>query len=64
MENSTVEWVEGSLGSKVSYTYPSTVLKGEGAKTSIIGVTIANGPFWKENGGLRRITMHQGHQVR
>ncbi len=50
MENATVEWVEGSLGSKVSYTYPSTVLKGEGARTSIIGVTIANGPFWKENG--------------
>ena len=40
----TVEWVEGSIGSRITFTYPSTVLKGEGASTKNISIGIANGP--------------------
>ncbi|GGP21424.1 Fe-S cluster assembly protein SufB [Thermocladium modestius] len=47
---SFIEWVEASIGSRASYVYPSTVLKGEGASTSIVGITMANGNHWKENG--------------
>ncbi|MBP1449780.1 MAG: Fe-S cluster assembly protein SufB [Thermoproteus sp.] len=45
-----VQWVEGSIGSRTTYTFPSTVLKGEGASTEIYGITAANGGLWKENG--------------
>lgn len=45
-----VNWVEGSIGSKTTYTFPSTVLKGEGASTEIVGITAAKGALWKENG--------------
>ncbi len=45
-----VNWVEGSIGSKTTYTFPSTVLLGEGAATEIVGITAAKGPYWKENG--------------
>lgn len=49
-EGATVEWIEGSIGSKITYTYPSTVLRGRGAKTSNIVVGIANGPYIKDTG--------------
>jgi Fe-S cluster assembly protein SufB len=45
-----VQWVEGSIGSKTTYTFPSTILRGEGASTEIYGITAANGGLWKENG--------------
>lgn len=45
-----IEWIEGSIGSKVSYVYPSAVLKGEGASASIYGVTLAKGSVWKDSG--------------
>jgi Fe-S cluster assembly protein SufB len=49
--NAEVEWVEASIGSVASFVYPSTILKGEGAKTEITGITIANGKgHVKENG--------------
>ncbi|MFP3309850.1 MAG: Fe-S cluster assembly protein SufB, partial [Acidilobus sp.] len=38
-----VEWVEGSIGSRVTFTYPSTILKGRGASTKNISIGIANG---------------------
>ncbi len=49
-EGATVEWVEGSIGSKITYTYPSTVLRGRGARTSNVVVGIANGPYLKDTG--------------
>jgi Fe-S cluster assembly protein SufB len=49
-EGATVEWVEGSIGSKISYVYPSAILKGEGARVSIANVTIARGATWKDSG--------------
>ncbi|MCX8075010.1 MAG: Fe-S cluster assembly protein SufB [Clostridia bacterium] len=40
-ENATIEWVSGSFGSKVSMLYPTSVLKGKGAKCEYTGVTFA-----------------------
>lgn len=50
-EKAHVEWLEGSIGSRYSVAYPSTVLRGRGATTTIIVVGIANGPYIKDNGG-------------
>ena len=49
-ENAKIEWIEGSIGSKISYVYPSTVLKGRGASSRSIVVTIAKGPYLKDGG--------------
>ena len=49
-KNAKIEWVEGSLGSRVSYVYPSVVLNGENSSASIINVTLAKGPVWKDGG--------------
>jgi len=47
----TVEWVEGSLGSKYSFVYPSTILRGEGATSTSLVVTMASGNGeWKDSG--------------
>ena len=48
--NAIIEWIEGSIGSKITITYPSTILKGEYAKTNSTVVGIANGPFIKDTG--------------
>ncbi len=37
----TIEWVSGSFGSYVSYLYPMSILKGEGAKAEFTGITFA-----------------------
>lgn len=50
-ENAHIEWLEGSIGSRITYTYPSTILRGRGASTRNISVAIANGPFIKDTGG-------------
>ncbi len=49
-EESYVEWLEGSVGSKYTATYPSTILKGRGASSSSIVVGITNGPYIKDTG--------------
>ncbi len=49
-ENAYVEWVEGSIGSRITFTYPSTVLRGRGASTRNLSVAIANGPYIKDVG--------------
>lgn len=36
-----MEWVNGNMGSKVTMLYPSSILVGEGAKTSFMGITLA-----------------------
>jgi Fe-S cluster assembly protein SufB len=45
-----MEWVQGSLGSKITMTYPSSILRGEYASTSNLNVALAIGPVWKDNG--------------
>jgi len=50
-ENATVEWVEGSLGSKYSFVYPSTILRGKGASSTSLVVTMTTGEGeWKDSG--------------
>ena len=49
-EDATVEWVEGSIGSRITYTYPSTILRGRGSRTSNVVVGVANGPYMKDTG--------------
>lgn len=50
-KNSVIEWVEGSLGSKYSFVYPSTILRGEGASSTSLVVTLASAEGdWKDSG--------------
>ena len=38
-----MEWVSGTFGSKVTMLYPTTILKGEGAKMEYLGMSLASG---------------------
>lgn len=49
-EGGKIEWVEVALGSKKSFVYPSSILRGEGAVSSHFVATLANGPYWKDSG--------------
>ena len=49
-KNGFVEWVGGSIGSKVSMLYPSSVLVGENAKASHLAITLASKNTLKEGG--------------
>ncbi|MDA0716006.1 MAG: Fe-S cluster assembly protein SufB [archaeon] len=40
-ENSTIEWVDGNIGSKLTMKYPSVLLRGEGAHAEVISVAYA-----------------------
>ncbi|MBU8906610.1 Fe-S cluster assembly protein SufB [Desertibacillus haloalkaliphilus] len=40
-ENATMEWVDGNIGSKVTMKYPAVIMKGEGAKGTILSIAIA-----------------------
>lgn len=40
-EGGTIEWVSGSFGSRVSYLYPMSILKGKGARAEFTGITFA-----------------------
>ncbi|MHA6530549.1 Fe-S cluster assembly protein SufB [Paenibacillus sp. BAC0078] len=40
-ENATMEWVDGNIGSKVTMKYPAVILKGRGAKGSILSIAVA-----------------------
>lgn len=50
-EGAHVEWLEGSIGSRLTYTYPTTILRGRGSSTRNVSVAIANGPYIKDTGG-------------
>ncbi len=41
MEDATMEWVDGNLGSKVTMKYPAVILKGERAHGEILSVAFA-----------------------
>jgi Fe-S cluster assembly protein SufB len=49
-ENGLMEWVGGSLGSKVSMLYPASVLKGKGARANHLTITLAPEGTIKEGG--------------
>ena len=42
-KNGTIEWVSGTFGSHTTMLYPSSILKGEGAKSTFTGITFAGG---------------------
>jgi Fe-S cluster assembly protein SufB len=40
-ENATMEWVDGNIGSKLTMKYPAVIMKGRGAKGSVLSIAIA-----------------------
>ncbi len=50
-ERSTVEWVDGNFGSKVTMKYPCIILKGEHAKGQIISIAVASQNQIQDSGG-------------
>ena len=40
-KNSTIEWVDGNIGSKLTMKYPAVLLKGEGSHAEVISVAYA-----------------------
>ncbi len=41
MENATMEWIDGNIGSKLTMKYPAILLKGEGARGNTLSIAIA-----------------------
>lgn len=41
-KNGTIEWISGTFGSHVTMLYPTSVLKGEGAKSEYTGISFAS----------------------
>jgi len=50
-EGSTVEWIDGNFGSKVTMKYPCIVLKGERSKGQIISIAVAKNGQKQDSGG-------------
>ena len=50
-ENAHMDWVTGELGSKVTMIYPSSYLRGRGASTSNLQITLATKDTFKDAGG-------------
>jgi len=40
-ENATMEWVDGNIGSKLTMKYPAVILKGRGAKGTVLSIAVA-----------------------
>ncbi len=41
-ENGTIDWTMASIGSKMTISYPTSILKGKGAKSSHTGLTVSS----------------------
>lgn len=50
-ERSTVEWIDGNFGSKVTMKYPCIVLKGEKSKGQIVSIAVAGKDQNQDSGG-------------
>ena len=50
-ERSTVEWIDGNFGSKVTMKYPCIVLKGEKSKGQIVSIAVAGKDQHQDSGG-------------
>lgn len=53
-KNGVVEWINGNLGSGVTMLYPSSVLRGEGARSDSLGIAFA-GPGQNQDTGSKVI---------
>jgi len=60
-DNARVDWVEGSIGSKMTYVYPSTILKGDYSSTRNTVIQLAKGPVLKDTGSK---AIHVGRMTR
>ncbi|MDA3129664.1 Fe-S cluster assembly protein SufB [Aliibacillus thermotolerans] len=40
-EGATMEWIDGNIGSKVTMKYPAVIMRGEGAKGTVLSIAIA-----------------------
>ncbi|MGC4378749.1 Fe-S cluster assembly protein SufB [Fictibacillus sp. Mic-4] len=40
-ENATMEWIDGNIGSRLTMKYPAVIMKGRGAKGTILSIAIA-----------------------
>ncbi len=49
-KNGAMEWVEATLGSKVTMLYPASYLHGDGASSSNLTVSFAQPGTWKDSG--------------
>lgn len=49
-ENSTMEWIDGNLGSKVTMKYPSVILAERFARASMLSIAFANGDVFQDTG--------------
>lgn len=50
-ERSTVEWIDGNFGSKVTMKYPCIVLKGAKSKGQIVSIAVAGKDQHQDSGG-------------
>ncbi|HJM44822.1 MAG TPA: Fe-S cluster assembly protein SufB [Candidatus Poseidoniaceae archaeon] len=41
-KNSTIEWIDGNIGSKLTMKYPAVILKGQGSHAEVISVAYAS----------------------
>lgn len=48
--NGYIEWIEGSIGSKLTYVYPSAILRGENASMESYVITFARDGHIKDSG--------------
>lgn len=53
-ENAIVEWINGNMGSGVTMLYPSSILRGRGARSDSLGVAFA-GPGQNQDTGAKAI---------
>lgn len=49
-EGARLDWIEGSIGSRITYVYPSTILKGDNSATRNTVIQLVKGPFLKDTG--------------
>lgn len=50
LENATMEWVDGNLGSKMTMKYPSVYLNGEGARGTMLSIAFAGKDIISDTG--------------
>lgn len=53
-ENGVIEWINGNMGSGVTMLYPSSILRGRGARSDSLGVAFA-GPGQNQDTGAKAI---------
>jgi Fe-S cluster assembly protein SufB len=49
-ENGLMEWVDGNIGSMRNMKYPACILKGDGARGSVISIAVAGKNQFQDNG--------------